>query len=442
MGASVPSLKEVGVQAEPGLAATLRRDVASILQRDSTHFPGAQPISFARKHLSELAQRDYFVCEKSDGVRCLLFLTSDLNPEHGEVELVYLIDRKNEYYFVPGLHFPSQRDGPDDFASFHTNTVLDGELLFDTYPDGRKELKFLVFDCLALGGQLLVGRTLDKRLAYFMDKIYKPYDRLRRRFPEDCTAFAFVLEKKNFEFSYGIEKMFRDVLPRLPHGNDGLIFTCKDTAYRFGTDEHILKWKPAEENTIDFRLGLVWPSLPENGAGDAAEEGIWDHDYDAIPQCELYVHHGNHDDRPWAQMYVTTNDWAKMKTWAVEHSDGLDGQVIECHKDAEGRWRFMRFRDDKSDANYIATVEKVVESINDSVDRNELMLAAASIRSAWKRREAMHGSAAGGGAADQRRREEEAKRAFEAKKRAEMAQRAEREKAAAAAAADDDDGYE
>ena len=38
------------------------------------------------------------------------------------------------------------------------------------------------------------------------------------------------------ELSYAIEKMFNEVLPSLKHGNDGLIFTCRNSAYRFGTD--------------------------------------------------------------------------------------------------------------------------------------------------------------------------------------------------------------
>lgn len=41
------------------------------------------------------------------------------------------------------------------------------------------------------------------------------------------------------ELSYGIQMMFDFILPKLPHGNDGLIFTCRTTPYKFGTDEHM-----------------------------------------------------------------------------------------------------------------------------------------------------------------------------------------------------------
>ncbi|KAF3289592.1 Dcp1p-Dcp2p decapping enzyme complex alpha subunit [Orbilia oligospora] len=153
-----------GVKAEHSVAQTIRQEVARLLNRNTLSFPGAQPVSFAKKHLNELHHEDYYVCEKSDGIRCLLYCT------HGDTqdsEAYYLIDRKNDYYYVSGLHYP-RNPPPDskeiDWGSFHTQTVIDGELVIDVKKDGRKVLKFLVFDCLVLDGQLLVQRSLDKRL--------------------------------------------------------------------------------------------------------------------------------------------------------------------------------------------------------------------------------------------------------------------------------------
>src|SRR5690606_32399126 len=66
----------------------------------------------------------------------------------------------------------------------------------------------------------------------------------------------------------------------------------------------------------------------------------------------------------------------------------LDDTIVECVRDEEGRWRFMRFREDKSDANHISTVDKVLESIQDRISEEDLIRAAGSIKVAWKKRQA------------------------------------------------------
>lgn len=46
-----------------------------------------------------------------------------------------------------------------------------------------------------------------------------------------------------------------------------------------------------------------------------------------------------------------------------------DERIIECNWDPEyDSWRFMRFRDDKSDGNHWSVVQKIIESIRDGVE--------------------------------------------------------------------------
>ncbi|KAJ2975203.1 hypothetical protein NUW58_g8425 [Xylaria curta] len=187
----IKSIDEPGVKASGDLLHTMRREVAALLGRTSTGFPGAQPVSFARKHLDELRREDYYVCEKSDGLRYLLYMTAD---EEGQ-EVHYLIDRKNDYWFIDrgNLHFPL----PNDRLKFHTATILDGELVIDTLSDGRKEPRYLVFDCLALGSRVLMDRELSKRLGYFQEQVFKPYRRLMDHYQEEWQFQPFFIDQKS-----------------------------------------------------------------------------------------------------------------------------------------------------------------------------------------------------------------------------------------------------
>lgn len=111
-------------------------------------------------------------------MRYLLYLTRD---EHDE-EAQYLIDRKNDYWFIPknGLHFPV----PSSVERFHIDSLIDGELVLDDLGNGEVQPKYLVFDCMILDGNSLMNRTLDKRLAYFKERIYDPYQSLLKEYPE------------------------------------------------------------------------------------------------------------------------------------------------------------------------------------------------------------------------------------------------------------------
>jgi mRNA guanylyltransferase len=328
--------------------------------------------------LQELCQQDYFLCEKTDGIRCLLYCTTDGDGN----EIHYLIDRKNDYYYLNidnrRLHFPL----PNDTQAFHKDTIIDGELVLDTEKNGREVLRYLVFDCLVLDGESLVPKPLDKRIGRFQQFVYRPFNNLYKQFPEEREFLPFDVQFKVMEKPYALEAMFKDKLPSLPHGNDGLVFTCKGSAYVTGTDEHILKWKPAHENSIDFKLCLG--DFPK----DVDEYGAYE-DYDAKPTFSLAVFHGGNNYETFAPLYFTDADWAAMKSL----NEQLDGRIIECYRDAEGRWRFKseangtpRFRDDKTTANHISTVRKVIESIEDAVTMDDLIAAEPRIKAAWKNR--------------------------------------------------------
>ena len=225
--------------------------------------------------------------------------------------------------------------------------------------------------------------------------MYNPYRNLCKAFPQEVKFFPFQLQFKRMEFSYAIEMVFRDVLPNLAHGNDGLIFTCRTSPYTFGTDQKILKWKPSDENSVDFRLKLEFPTVrradldsdsdEDDDDDDADDEVI---DYNAKPKFVLLAFHGEGPDGPsyqaFSDMHVDEKEWEWFKALGVP----LDEEIVECRMEEgpEKRWRFMRFRKDKKDANHISTVKSVIESIRDAVNQDELVRAWREIRDEWKKR--------------------------------------------------------
>ena len=376
-----------------------RECVSDLLQRSNLGFPGAQPVSFARKHLLELQQHDYFLCEKTDGIRCLLFLSQFTSD--GGIEAQFLVDRKNDYYYIQrdALHIP--RAG-EDVSTYHTGTLLDGELVLQKTGRGNEtRLAYLIFDILALDGENIMSMNFSRRYGRAKDMVYGPHNAFSRKYPTDAAAQPFALKIKNMELPYSAQYMFQEVIPKLPHGNDGLIYTCVSTPYTPGTDEHILKWKPPQENTIDFLLQLgAFPVIIDDD-GDSYE------DFDALPEINLLVKHGNNDHRHYAQLLLTSSEWEATK----KLNRMLDGTIMECYKDSSSSsWRpkiehdtgAPRFRDDKTDANHISTVVSVMESIEDAVSEEDLVASAGKVKATYKERAAR--------AAEEKKRADEAAR--------------------------------
>ena len=224
----------------------------------------------------------------------------------------------------------------------------------------------------------------------------------------------FAVEDKSKQFSYALELMFKQIIPSVKqlHGNDGLIFTCVNSPYQFGTDEHILKWKPPHDNTVDFLLHINWPllELDPDDPDQTTQE-----DYLSFPDAfELYVSHGGKGDYSYyGNMYVTSKEWEDLK--ALQRP--LQDCVVECYLEpaSDGvnggdphpaRWRLYRIRDDKTDGNYVSVVQSVMESIQDHVTEEDLLRAAPEIRTEWKNRQA-----------EERRREEAKRRQSHASQR-------------------------
>ncbi|KLT46503.1 putative mRNA guanylyltransferase [Cutaneotrichosporon oleaginosum] len=346
----------------------LNQHIAGLCGQTSNKFPGSQPVSFSNDSLDLLEKLDFWVCEKSDGVRVLLFVVYNGMTQNQEV---WLIDRKQRYFNIENLHFTHWERLDDPL----TDTILDGELVIDIDPRTKKEtLRFYAFDCLVLGGENIMKKPLVKRYARLREWVIAPMKRAFARFPEWKAKAPFEIIAKPQELGYCVRQVLDTHIPKLQHGHDGLIFTCAESEYVPGTDHKILKWKPPSENSIDFRIELRFPPGP---GGDP--------DLYAKPVFLLNQWMGGSQYEFFDEMDVEDEEWETMKNSGEQYH----GRIIECvWSDERQGWRMMRFRDDKPHGNHSSTVQKVLESIADGVEMDAVLARQDSIRAAWKERAA------------------------------------------------------
>ncbi|TPX39850.1 hypothetical protein SeMB42_g06221 [Synchytrium endobioticum] len=337
--------------------AQLRKQVGALFGVSGSRFPGAQPVSFAKQHLAELEHENYFVSEKADGIRCLMYTTTSLA---GNKVWTFLIDRKNSYYFQPNLWLPFHAD----LRKPQVETLLDGELVLDAYPDGREELLFYLFDCIVHYGKNLADRPYTTRLGYMRDWILKPYNKLRECDSAYVTSQPFKIVEKPLQLAYHVRKVFQD-LPQLRHQSDGVIFTSSVAPYAPGTCGKMVKWKPVDENTVDFRI-----------VNDVDDDG------GLVVHLDIFC-----GDSRFERVGQLTLDEEERDIW--RQNPPCDGSIAECRYDpsAETEWRFSRWRNDKVEANHISTFKKIMESIQDAVGKEDLLAHSLNIQKAWYIRE-------------------------------------------------------
>jgi mRNA guanylyltransferase len=142
--------------------------------------------------------------------------------------------------------------------------------------------------------------------------------------------------------------------------------------YVFGKDSKLLKWKPKEENSVDFRVQVVTRGS-NNNSDMAVGEG-------KEVRYELFIS-GNHG----KEVYIGDlhPDGTLLNQW--KHTSP-NGKIIECSYDASG-WQFMRYREDKDVPNHSSTYDSIIKSIEDNVEQSELLGLMDEIKRTWKNRE-------------------------------------------------------
>ncbi|KAF8319291.1 mRNA capping enzyme, alpha subunit [Clavulina sp. PMI_390] len=370
----MPTLEIPGNIVPREVEVHLREKVAIMCGMERWRFPGSQPVSFRKRDVERLHREDYWVCEKSDGIRVIMLILPVMDGQE-----VYLIDRTENFRNITGLYFPHFRNKAHPLG----DTLLDGELVLDKDPRGGPDiLKLYVFDCMVCDGQNIMEKTLSSRTGRLMQYVEQPFQGMLKEMPHMAASFPFQVTVKKMRPSYYVSKTVKEDIPNQPHESDGLIYTNVMNRYAIGTDTSLLKWKAPSENSIDFKLELRFPNM----------NGTEEPDFTAKPVFLLLANHGTRGARGLREskyeyydlMEMEDEEWEKMKASGVQ----VDDRIVEVSWDpAKSRWLFMRFRDDKTDGNHISVIQNIIESITDGVEVDQLLDTADAVRAAWKTRE-------------------------------------------------------
>jgi ubiquinone/menaquinone biosynthesis C-methylase UbiE len=172
----------------------------------------------------------YSVTDKADGKRMLLFFDN-------ENSFLYSSEPKIDFKLLNKINHTN-----------HSFTLLDGEYLEDLN-------SYLVFDALFINGQNIQNFMLDNRLKFV------------KLFIDNIESSSIKIELKTFYFDQKYkdlcQKAYQIYNSKHNYHLDGLIYTPINDYYynRTSTMLQTYKWKPLIENTIDFLILKLSPSL-------------------------------------------------------------------------------------------------------------------------------------------------------------------------------------
>ena len=265
-------------------------------------FPGGMPVPVSKKDIPYLHK--YYVCEKTDGCRYMLFVTSTGST--------YLVDRLMQFYKLDVTHQTQTKI---------FSTVLDGELV--QCNDGS--YIYLIFDVYNVNGVLVKNDVLHKVRMNAYTACAKGAIHVTHKY------ISIELRPKRFhtvnEFNFEHDEQYK---------SDGFIFTPMRRKIFHGTDKRTYKWKSPDDHTIDFEL---------DKDNDEFMLYLWDNKMNRVRMCSPIIP----DDLKLEGRCIVECKMTKT-----------DGSITH-------QWLVCKVRHDKDRPNsmktYLSTIEIVKENI-------------------------------------------------------------------------------
>lgn len=315
-------------------------------------FPGTMPMTLSRRHLDMVCGNDYVCLEKSDGTRYMLFAIST----H-----VFFIDRRSKVYPVD----PNPEILTQGFSGRQDNTILDGEL---TYNMITNQYEYLIYDAVAIDGDLsIASKGFRERMQAAETFVAAP------RAWAPFYAGLLRLRIKDFHERNQIRNLF-DRIRKDPSGNyiyvnndrrdgplcnlnDGAIFVPVKLPYHVKNSTTLLKWKPPHLNSVDFQM-LLTPTTDSKRKEPSVRVTLAYKGDGQDMQHLREVHIPHKIRRHWAA------DLKKYHNTVAEFA----------YDRGAGEWRYIRQREDKEIPNFSNTIISTLETIAESVEREELVI--------------------------------------------------------------------
>ncbi|XP_018798630.1 PREDICTED: mRNA-capping enzyme [Bactrocera latifrons] len=295
-------------------------------------FPGAQPVSMDKNNLKRLSEIPYRVSWKADGTRYMMLINKR--------DEIYFFDRNNTCFQVENITFVKA----GNLGQHLEDTLLDGEMVIDKL-NGESIPRYLIYDIIKISNYDIGAKPFyPDRLTCIKKEIIEPrYEAITKGLINRPLEPFSIRNKEFWDIRQSASLLGEKFSKSLLHVPDGLIFQPSKQPYTAGVCKDVLKWKPSNMNSIDFRLKIKVESAP----------GM-------LTEKVGYLYVGG-----------TTEYFSKMKyTKALKN---LDNKIIECAINQKGEWEFMRERTDKMLPNSFNTATSVVESIRYPITQSGLL---------------------------------------------------------------------
>lgn len=367
-------------------------------------FPGAMPSNFHRSDFATVQAHDYFVSEKTDGVRKMCIVPAE------RALPVCLFDRSMCFDALDAaasdlLRAMLATAGP---------TLLDAEIVRNLR---TMRPVLMIFDALCINGQSVANRPFRERLSAVRQYVVTPYQRLepaRQRllpfdivnkeyYPKHNLPDLFLLihpwypdfvehpndprAEERAVASHTDRFVFRDPADTRVHFTDGIIFARADLPYILFTNEQMMKWKYPASWTVDLAvIREASPSAYANRGTPACGGSLMS------PSASGGSSSNNSNNNPLFALYAgplqrprDLRSGVRVKQDVLFRRDEVvqmfptprdadNGTIAElAFSTREGRWLLHGLRPDKDRPNNINFVVDTLTVLAENVSRFELV---------------------------------------------------------------------